>query len=1002
MSSMHSVFRRRPAHAAASQRIRRTAQLLLCGWAGAICASAQLSGPNLHLPLPAGTAVDDVRWSGPVLEIDLTLPLPGPPRNAEDWHLAPVEIEQVARAFAAPFQPDPTFGGTRIRARFGAQGTYGSLDQCLVPQGPRATGADSMAPEGVRPLDGGGPEAAATGAPGALRGPVTNAARQPTGALSGVTIFTSAGHGWTAGDTSWALQRPVQLEMAEDYGNIDQLNYFVAYAFNAGATVVPFRPVGWQPIEIVLDVASPAVTFAGTWSDGTGGKYYGAGYKWTDAASQETATARFTPTIAATGFYPVFCFTVPGANRTLQTYRIRHSGGVSAVAIDHRLVGNGWIWLGEYYLEAGGESWVEITNAAPEAGVIVADAIRWGDGIGDIARPGPNQVSGYPRDEEASRYWAHGELGNHATGFDSGIWDLDGSDDTSDNVGTAARWGREMNQEPPGGVLVDRWKRIYLEFHTNATNGSARGQMCLVTDLGATTYQVQYADTLAHEVDAEMMLLQSEFEHSWYNRNGQTYTSSYGAICTPNNGNEFDATIVELAFHDNQDDAELLRDDRVRGAMARACVHGIIKFLNTLPGSPVPVAYAPDTPRDVAVRDAGNGAVVLTWQPPVSDLAHGDLATGYVIYQSRNGYGFGDPVVVGNVLTATISGVPVGETRYFRVAATNPGGESMPSAVLALRRPAQGTAPVLLVNGFDRLRRQINPIQTFTQPPAYAGLHVERQQWRRSNSYDYVIQHAEALAANDYGFASCGHDAVADGHAALAGYPVVIWMLGTESGEDITFTTTEQAKVSTYLQGGGAIFVTGADIAYDLVSLNHGLSFCQDTLKVGYAANGANTYQATGATGGLLNGIGPLDFSLASGATYDVRSPDVLNARTGARACLNYVGGAGGVAGVQYTGPVYNAVTFGFPFEAIGAPALRAAVMGRVVQWLATAAPLPFDKDLDGDVDWTDFVQFAFCLHGPGTAYPPGHICLVDDGDGDSDVDLLDFAQMQVVFTGPL
>ena len=41
-----------------------------------------------------------------------------------------------------------------------------------------------------------------------------------------------------------------------------------------------------------------------------------------------------------------------------------------------------------------------------------------------------------------------------------------------------------------------------------------------------------------------------------------------GAISTGNNSNEFDATLIELAFHDNQQDAELLRDAGVRRAMA--------------------------------------------------------------------------------------------------------------------------------------------------------------------------------------------------------------------------------------------------------------------------------------------------------------------------------------------------------------------------------------------------------------------------------------------------
>jgi len=953
------------------------------------------TGRGLLLP---GTRVEALRWAGNVLEIDLALPpLPG------DWYLSPLDQEALAAILAGPFHEVPGFGGTRIRARVGSSDVYDSLEQFL-PQRPEPAPPPPPPDEVALTLE----EAERLAPPlvTETRGQFAQAARQPLGALTGVTVFTSAGHGWTAGQSSWYLQRPVLLNMCEDYGNIDQMNYFVAYAFNAGATVVPFRPVGWQPIEIVLDNDDPGVTFTGTWNNGSSSKYYENGvtlsgivYKWASASPTENAVARYTPNITVTDFYPVYCFTIASSNRVRQKYRIAHSGGISEVTVDHRLVGNGWIWLGDYYLVAGGNNYVEISNQATETGAVIADAIRWGCGMGDIVRPGPGTISGYPRDEECSRYWAQSELGNRAVGFDSDIWDVEGLDDGSDNVRTAAKWAREMNQEP-ADLQVDRWKRIYLEFHSNATNGQARGQICLITDLGATTYQTQFATMLSDEVDGDMLIVDDDFEYTWYDRSAPTYTSSYGAICTPANGNEFDATIIEVAFHDNAQDAALLRDDRVRAALARSCVQGIIRFLNTLPGSQIPLAFPPDTPRDFRALDNGDGTVTLAWTAPLSDAARGDPATGYVIYQSSNGYGFGSPIVLGNVTSTTISDLPAGETRYFRVAATNAGGESMPTEVLAVRRPAAGRANILIVNGFDRLRRQLNPVQTFTQPPNYAGQSIERQIWRRSNSGNYVVQHAEALAANGYCFSSCANEVVAAGQVNLSDFDFVVWILGNESGEDLTLTSTEQTRLSNYLNAGGGLFITGADLAYDLIGLSHGASFCQNTLKVGYSADDANTYQVTPDPNGIFAGLAAFDFSPANGAPYDVFAPDVLTARTGARACLSYVGGSGGVAAVQYYGCVYNTVTFGFPFECISSPTVRAQVMDRVIQFLATAqGPLPYDYNGDCRVDWTDFGLFRFCFSGPDNTYASGHICLKEDGDADADVDLADFAGFQRYYT---
>ena len=248
----------------------------------------------------------------------------------------------------------------------------------------------------------------------------------------------------------------------------------------------------------------------------------------------------------------------------------------------------------------------------------------------------------------------------------------------------------------------------------------------------------------------------------------------------------------------------------------------------------------------------------------------------YVVYQSDNGYGFGDPIVLGNVLTTTVSGIAVGETKYFRIAATNDGGESMPTEVLAVRRPSEGTANVVIVNGFDRLRRQINPIQNFTQPPAYAGDWLERQIWRRSNSYDYVVQHAEALAAAGYGFASCSNEAVTSAYVQLGSYDIAVWICGTESTEDATFNTNEQSKITNFLDDGGAIFVSGSEVGYDLISQGGGASFAQDTLQFNYVSDDAGTYDVTPSAGGILSDVDDFDFDPAFGAPYDVEYADIV------------------------------------------------------------------------------------------------------------------------------
>lgn len=250
-------------------------------------------------------------------------------------------------------------------------------------------------------------------------GPIAPAIGQPSGVLSDRIIFMSGGHGWTASGSSWSLQRGVLLEMNEDYGNVDQMNFFAAYCFNAGATVVPMRPLGNQTNEVVLDNDDAGVTFAGAWNNSSSTIFYGSAgdvpYRFASLAATETATATYVPSLPAAGFYPVYTWVRHGTDRTSQLYRIRHTGGESLVRVPHHMVGNGWVYLGMYYFNAGSNpasGAVVISNLQPSpnvGSVIIADAIRFGNGMGTFDRGFGRST--YPSEEECSRYWVQRGLG---------------------------------------------------------------------------------------------------------------------------------------------------------------------------------------------------------------------------------------------------------------------------------------------------------------------------------------------------------------------------------------------------------------------------------------------------------------------------------------------------------------------------------------------------------------------------------------------------------------
>ena len=248
---------------------------------------------------------------------------------------------------------------------------------------------------------------------------------------------------------------------------------------------------------------------------------------------------------------------------------------------------------------------------------------------------------------------------------------------------------------------------------------------------------------------------------------------------------------------------------------------------------------APGKVTGIRAETAGSGSVTVSWVPPAANAYNGDAATGYMVYGSTNGYGFdgGTFVAGGRRLLIHSLGLDLNEgPYYFKVVAINAGGASPDSEVVAAI-PNVGPKDILIVNGFDRLSRQQNPVQSG----------AERVRPRQSNSYDYVVQVASAIEANapDLVVDTTSNEALIAGNIQLANYTAVFWILGEESTADHTFDATEQSLVSNYLASGGQLFVSGSEIAWDLDSQNNGQAFYNNTLRADYVADDANSLQCS-------------------------------------------------------------------------------------------------------------------------------------------------------------
>jgi hypothetical protein len=358
------------------------------------------------------------------------------------------------------------------------------------------------------------------------------------------------------------------------------------------------------------------------------------------------------------------------------------------------------------------------------------------------------------------------------------------------------------------------------------------------------------------------------------------------------------------------------------------------------------LVFLPEPPTNVRALGRTNGTITVEWRAPG---AGGGSASGYNVYFSTNGYGFGLlGGVQGGVATfLNVSNLAPEMDWFFRVASTNAAGESLPGEVAGCRLagrldpaaagPHQGQ--VLYVNAYDRFDRFIAPRQT--AGPGIGGPNggtatFDRCQPRRMNSFDYVVQHGVALGRNGVPYDSCQNETIATGQVRLTNYAAVIWACGLESTADETFSAAEQTRVAEYLDAGGRLFVSGSEIAWDLdrasgptaadrAFLNNYLhaSLVNDT------NDDAGTYNFSALASGVFAGNPPARFDDGSFGGYDVQYPDRLTPLGGATVAIVYAGTTAAAA-VQSSNRV---IYFGFPFEAITASSAREVYMLDVLKY---------------------------------------------------------------------
>lgn len=755
---------------------------------------------------------------------------------------------------------------------------------------------------------------------------------QQQGALAGKVIYLSAGHGftWEAGSINgWRTQRPTTNEIVEDLVSTETVHqYLVPMLLNAGAQVVTVREADLNPNLVIVDDGSAGYVETGSGFSDSSLPGWGppvlpmptginpftlAKNRLMDAAPTATASATYTATFPADGYYNVYVsYTQFTARVTDAHYIVKHAGGDSHFRVNQRRHGGTWILIGRFYFRKGTRASLVVQNDSKDTGNVSLDAVRFGGGMGLIDRGGG--VSGRPRFEESARYHAQ-YAGAPATVYDNS------DTDHNDDVSTRSRFAAWMHE--PGEDAV------YLSWHTNAFNGSAVGTDLYVYGPNPVDGTYNFTGTVGSDKLAQFLhteLINDIRASTGWNKptwQDRGIHSAYFGELNPAHNSEMPSVLMEIAFHDNATDATQLKEPAFRYLATRAIAQGIIRFFADKDG--VAPQFPPEPPTHVAALNQGQGLVKVQWRAPAADTqgVWGAAPTKYRVYQSADGLAWDDGTdVAGTSFTAPLVG---GVARYFRVAAMNSGGESFPSEVVGAR---SGSPRVMVINAFDRLEASM--VVKRDNLSAYTLGNVLRILLWKMNDASYVARWGDAIDSAQLGFDSATSLAVTSGDAPLNGYAVVGFMAGRGHPGAAGPLAAEIAALGA---GRPMIFTGGSALRTLAMGTAAEQGFLSSVLRVGVTA-AVNT-QATVNLSGFLAGVPALTLDDGSGGSYETGTTDVTNVTGGAALIATYPGGLGAALAADKT-----QVTFGFPFEAITSGAERRAVMTRVLQY--------FDVQPDG------------------------------------------------------
>ncbi len=163
----------------------------------------------------------------------------------------------------------------------------------------------------------------------------------------------------------------------------------------------------------------------------------------------------------------------------------------------------------------------------------------------------------------------------------------------------------------------------------------------------------------------------------------------------------------------------------------------------------------------------------------------------------------------------------------------------------------------------------------------------------------------------------------------LGNFDIVVWDCGFAFP---TLDDDDRSALTTYLESGGALFVSGQDIGWDLNDQGGAAyAWYRDYLHATFVADDTNDYGIDGVAGDPITDGLTITTQGGDGANNQ-EYPSDIDPYNGSTSVWTY--SAGRNAGVRADEGTYRVVYFSFGYEAINNAADRALVMDRVLDWL--------------------------------------------------------------------